>query len=496
VTDNSGTYSDFYTQLWNPAKAPVLYRQGSLNGKSVALNPLTGQTTFASLIGTIIPGSGDPVDGMNIDGLTGKSDFYTFQFLALAPRLGFAWDPKGNGKMVIRASGGVFYNRSTNNVPGSGAPPVVYTPTLYYSTIAAIPQAAATAVITPTTASAIYGHQNLERSHQFNLTIQRDIGFNTVVDAAYVGNFDRHARYPAVPGSNTETPIQLNPVPYQAYANPANLFNNTEINSNLLRTAYPGMGAISYVSFGLSAVNYHALQTSVQHRASHGLAFGGAYTFSKALGTQGLDPYNNTRQWYYGPLNHDRTHLASWNFAYTVPTFGAQSKIVKAVLGNWTMSGIGIVTTGAPVTPTCSSTAAFPYSDPGLTGTGNNSISGVRCEVVGDRKAFTQDFYHNFNTAAFGLAPIGTFGNTGIGVLRQPTWWNLDAALDKRVSLGERAALRLRFQAFNIFNHTEFSSMGSTFQWNAAGANLNTVTGQYTATKNPRQMALTARVEF
>ena len=496
VTDNSGTYAGFYTQLWDPKKAPVLYRQGSLNGKSVAVNPFTGQTTFASLIGTIIPGSGNPVDGMNIDGLTGQSDFYTFPYLGLAPRFGFAWDPKGNGKMVIRASGGVFYNRSTNNVPGSGAPPVVYTPTLYYSTIAGIPQAAANAVITPTTASAIYGNQKLERSHQFNLTIQRDIGFNTVADVAYVGNFDRHGRYPAVPGSNTETPIQLNPVPYQAYSDPANLFNNTEINANLLRTAYPGMGAISYVTFGLSAVNYHGLQTSVQHRLTRGLAFGAAYTFSKALGTQGLDPYTTQRKWYYGPLNQDRTHLASWNFSYNLPVFGAQSKIVRALFGNWTMSGIGIITTGAPATPTCSSTAAFPYSDPGLTGTGNNSISGVRCAVVADRKAFAQDFYHNFNTAAFGLAPIGTFGNTGIGVLRQPAWWNFDAALDKRVAIGERVALRLRFQAFNVFNHTEFNSIGTTYQWNAAGVNLNTLTGQFTGTQPPRQMALTARVEF
>ena len=122
VVDTSGTYSDFYSQLWNPAQAPVLYGQGSVGGKSAAVNPLTGQTTFASLIGTIIPGSGNPVDGMHIDGLTGKSDFYTFPYLALAPRLGFAWDPNGNGKMVIRASERAVHNRSTNNVPGSGAP--------------------------------------------------------------------------------------------------------------------------------------------------------------------------------------------------------------------------------------------------------------------------------------------------------------------------------------------------------------------------------------
>src|SRR5262249_562823 len=492
----SGTYSDFYPQLWDSGKAPVLYQQGSAAGKSAAVNPLTGQTTFASLIGTIIPGSGSPVDGMHIDGLTGKSDFYRFPFLGLAPRLGFAWDPSGNGRMVIRASGGLFYNRSTNNVPGSGAPPVVYTPTLYYSTISGIPQAASTAVITPTAASAIYGAQKLERTHQWNLTIQRDIGFNTVVDVAYVGNFDRNARYVAIPGSNTDATVQLNPVPYQAYANSANIFNNTEINANLVRTAYPGMGSINYTSFGLSAVNYHGLQASAQHRLTRGLAFGAAYTFSKALGAQGVDPYTNQRKWYYGPLNQDRTHLLSWNFSYAVPTFGAQSKVIKAVFGSWTMSGIGIITTGAPVTPTCSSTAAFPYSDPSLTGIGSNSISGVRCGVVADPQNFTQDFYHNFNTSAFALASIGTFGNAGVGILRQPTWWNFDAALDKKISIKERAALRLRFQAFNVFNHTEFNTIGTTYQWNAALANLNTTTGQYTATQPARQMAFTARIEF
>ena len=55
------------------------------------------------------------------------------------------------------------------------------------------------------------------------------------------------------------------------------------------------------------------------------------------------------------------------------------------------------------------------------------------------------------SAAAFGLAPIGTFGNTGAGTLRQPTWWNLDAALDRKIAIRERLALRLRFQAFNVF---------------------------------------------
>jgi hypothetical protein len=497
VSDNSGTLANFYPQLWNAGQAPVLYQQGSAAGKSAALNPLTGQTTFPSLIGTIVPGSGNPVDGMKIDGLTGNGDFYSFKGLELAPRLGFAWDPTGSGKMVIRASGGIFYNRTVTSIPSaSGTPPVVYTPILYYSTIGGIPQAAASAAISPTTASVIYGKQPIERTHEFNLTIQRDIGFNTVVDVGYVGNFDRHALGQGTPGSNVTFSEQLNPVPYRAYANASALFNNTEINSNLLRTAYPGMGAINYVAYAYSAVNYNGLQASAQHRMTHGLAFGVAYTFSKALGVQGLDPYTNQRQWYYGPLAQDRSQILSWNFAYNIPKPTTGIKAVRAVLGNWTISGIGVVTTGAPATPTCSSTAAFPASDPSLTGIGSNSITGVRCEVTADPKNVSQNFFNNFNTAAFGLAPVGTFGNTGIGVLRQPTWWNFDTSLDKKVSIKERVALRVRFQAFNIFNHTEFNRIGSTFQWNAAGTNLNTTTGQFTSTQPARQMALTARIEF
>jgi hypothetical protein len=490
VTDDSGTYSNFYQQLWDPAKKPVLYQQGLVGNTKVAVNPITGATTYNSLVGTIVPGSGNPVDGMRIDGLTGKGDFYTFAPLVLAPRLGFAYDPFGDGKTAIRASSGIFYNRTFASVPGSGAPPVVYTPVIYYSHIAEIPQAAASAAISPTAATSINGNQKIETDYQFNFTIQRDVGFKTVVDVAYVGNFNRHA---------LQT-FPLNPVPLGAYANPANLFQNTELTANLVRQAYPGMGAITYSTYSLSSVNYNALQMTAQHRATNGLVFGAAYTLSKALGSQGFDPYHNQRQWYYGPLPQDRKSLLSFNFLYTIPTSAITWKPAKMILSNWQLSGVGIVTTGAPINPTCSSTAAFPFNDPSLTGVGSGSISGVRCQAVANPQNYTQSFYSNFNTAAFTLAPASTttpsFGNIGVGILRQPTWWNFDTSLDKKVPIGERVALRIRFQAYNVFNHTEFNTMGTTFLFNAAGVNTNSTTGQFTNTQPQRQMALSLRLEF
>jgi hypothetical protein len=120
----------------------------------------------------------------------------------------------------------------------------------------------------------------------------------------------------------------------------------------------------------------------------------------------------------------------------------------------------------------------------------------ARCQEISDPRAFTQNFYSNFNTAAFAMAPYGSFGNTGLGIFRQPGTVNFDMSLDKAISLGERRVFRIKWQAYNVFNHAEFNAIGATYTFNAAGLNTNTQTGQYTSTLNPRQQVLTLRFEF
>jgi hypothetical protein len=312
----------------------------------------------------------------------------------------------------------------------------------------------------------------------------------------YIGNFDRHA----------QVTRQLNPVPLGAYANPANLYNNTEINPNLLRTAYPGMGSILYYGDGLSAVNYNALQLSVQHRMTRGLQFGATYSFSKALGTCGTynsgnpgcaigDPYHTDRGWYYGPIAWDLRHVLNINYAYQIP--GVSNKIAKHIVNNWTLSGIVSAQTGAPVTPSCSSVSAGAVnSDPSLSGVGTG-VTAARCQQIADPNSFAQSFYTNFNTSAFTLAAPGTFGNTGVGILRQPGWFNVDVTLDKRIPLGKESkrVLRARIEAYNVFNHAEFNTIGTTLQLSGT-TNLNTQWGQYTATNPARVLSTTLRFEF
>jgi predicted RecA/RadA family phage recombinase len=338
--DQTNSSSNFFPELYSNSKAGALYRPGCKVALSptgtcstanlIAVNPLTGATTYYALQGSVVPSSGDIVNGMHYN-QSGR--YWSYPAVNYSPRLGFAWDVNGDGKMSIRASGGVFYNRTGIQLPGLGSPPVVFTPMVYYGKVANLSSLGTSAqVLSPTNGTFFETNMASQRAYTVNFSFQRQMGFHTVLDIGYSGNFDRHAPE----GGFTNGGTNLNVIPYQAYAVSANVFNGAEINQNFLRGRWPGMGTIGYSSNDVSDLNYHGLSVSLNRRLSQGLFFGGSYTFSKALGTSGNDQYHtgkpittalgqtvtlpNRRQFYYGPNSTDRTHVLTVNYSYAFPS--------------------------------------------------------------------------------------------------------------------------------------------------------------------------------
>jgi hypothetical protein len=209
-----------------------------------------------------------------------------------------------------------------------------------------------------------------------------------------------------------------------------------------------------------------------------------------------LVPNNYSRN--YGPQGSDRRQTLSINYAYDIPRPGQalHNKALTIVADGWQVSGITVFSTGAPFTPSFGTTNSL-----NITGSTNE---GARIDVIGDPKANipTNPSLPNgglaFNPAAFAQAAVGTIGNAGTNIMYGPGYANFDASISRSIPIGsEKRQLKLRLEAFNVFNHTEFQNVSTSFTYNPAnGANTNASTGQYTSTKGPRILSLELRFQF
>ena len=298
----------------------------------------------------------------------------------MEPRLGLAWDLTGDGKTAIRASAGVFHNtRVSGNVnwQASRNPPLQLNPQIFYGTMATLLQS--TGSTFPSTVQGFDKNIETPTLYSYTAGVQRDIGWRTVLDVAYVGSQTDHL---------LQT-INLNTVPYGARFDPANQDPTRPGNplpDNFFRP-YPGYGDINYfLNNGIA--NYNALQVQANRRFSHGLQFGVAYTFSRSRDytsatetgtTPGrLPTYSDVREWTYGLSSFDQTHVAVINYTYDLPKVSSlwNNVVVRAVLDDWQISGITAFSSGTP----SGVALALQDSATDLTGGGD----GTRVVVTGD----------------------------------------------------------------------------------------------------------------
>lgn len=369
------------------------------------------------------------------------------------PRLGIAWDPRGNGRLSIRAAYGLYYEDFRSDLwtyPAVNQPFVIREfinnpPSLqdpYAGRVSPFPY-----VYSPETAkfkfpmglfTVIAPELDMAHMHQTSISVEQALPFKMVGKAAYVGKR----------AGNLIRMEQRNPATYIPG-------QSTLANTNARRLGMPPEYQRFREITATAGAQYDSLQLSISRRLSGGLTFMGSYTLGKFmdeysatnLGQTSQDPSNPRAEW--ARSDEDRRHVFNGSFFYEFPFFRDSPRVVSSVLGGWGLAGMVSITSGLPVN-------VVSGRDFSLTGVGFD-----RPDLVGDpvlehsNKAEMVARY--FNTAAFVANQPGRYGNAGRNLFSGPGYSSTNLSLTKAFGLpGRLGRLQVRAEAFNVFNQVNF----------------------------------------
>jgi len=444
-----------------------------------------------------------------------------------APRVGFAWDPFGKGRTSVRAGYGIYHEQFlvgfAEQIIGVN-PPYQENFTINNTrldnpgSIATNPPSAAASTIrgmdtdwkTP-----YMQHWSLDVQHQLNSQTVFTIGYYGSKGTHLVGVTEINDLPPGLalnsfcaPGNNTTatagvTLVRCQPANYAfrntattiAQGNP-NVVGTTTFTDNAILDQlrpYRGYRSITMLQPRYNS-NYHSLQMYLQRRFSGASQVSAAYTWSKNLTDSQNDRSNAPQNTFdiaseYSRSTLDRRHVFTMNYIYELPFFKGRHDLAGNVLGGWQASGIVTLNSGLPFTITTSSFDAA--------GLANNpaAIAGNRPNLLCDPNANAPHTLQQwFNTACFSPNPaVGTPvanvpGTAGRGVVQGPPTKRFDFTMTKNIRFSERVRLQLRGEGFNIFNHTNFRTIGTN-------VTLGTY-GTVTAVRDPRTIQLGAKLIF
>src|ERR1700722_5806460 len=489
-----GQYHQYYfvPGAYNPANAVSINTANNIPGQAPTQN-------------TIIPGSGNPYNGMVREGTNGlPKGGENFRWNNLGPRLGFAYDVFGDGKTAFRGGAGIFFERYQQNVFNFGGisnPPTVYTPTIYGGNIGNISPALANgAPLTPS--SGILSPDaagNIPTTYGYNLGIQQELPGKMVFDISYVGNASRHQVYvdelEQLPlGLTTSTPI---------------LSTVNNVTNAIL--PYKGYSSIHYSRWGASSV-YNGLQVKVTRRFSNTLTINADYTWSKVIDLFDQDneadviPDQAQLKKFYAPAGFDRRNVFNFQYVYNLPQFKGSNKLIQLAAGGWEYSGVTQLWGGSPCLNGSSPTS--DGCDLNSNGNlGNGGFGHIRPDYIGGpirvSPSHNQPAGQNpmwYNPAAFASPAPGSFGDFHRNSIYGPGILNFNMALYKNFNFTENTRIQLRFEGFNVFNHTQWANINNglsapTLSTPFSGANAGS-SGQITSARDPRQLQLGGKFYF
>ncbi|HEU4597641.1 MAG TPA: carboxypeptidase regulatory-like domain-containing protein [Pyrinomonadaceae bacterium] len=386
---------------------------------------------------------------------------------AIAPRLGIAWDPFGNGKTAIRAGVGQFFQRERVSIALGMVANAPFALSIGGERTLDDNGANTFVISGPPGGAPSRAHNPealLPNAWQWNLTVDQELWKDAVLEVGYVGNRALHQLI----SFDANQVLPQNRIAAALCGGDAGCVNN-------LRPAR-NFGFIAGFERSGSA-NYHSLQAMFKTRLFGKSQIQAAYTWSHSIGDAALDDSSggasvNTRtDTYDGSIDYgntgiNRPHIFVLNSVIYLPSFKGSNEFTRAALGGWEFATIYTASSGSSVIPRIANGSISNLQAGGLAGTGTsqsnvrpNRVPGVPCTI--DNGDPTQII----NPAAFTLVGtlIGSPGNASRGSCLGPGINNVDMSFYKnftpawlRKPFGESARVQLRLEMFNAFNHTQF----------------------------------------
>ncbi len=394
---------------------------------------------------------------------------------AFAPRVGLAWDVRGDGKWLVTSAYGIFYDPYYTGEGGPlqdpiSAPPYLQTPQVSTPNFAdpfngqnpfngTFSQDMTLLVLNP--------HLRLPYAQDWNVNIERALGNDWLLEIGYIGT----------KGTKLPRFIEANPAVYipgestQNNADQRRLYSGCTVTGTTPCT-YSSVGEIA----GISDSSYNALQVSLKRRFAHGFSMLASYTLSKTLddvssfnitgsasqsvaGENDLaqNPFDVKAEW--GRSMFDARHRLVLSYQWDLPWFKHPENWYGHILGNWQVNGITTLMSNTPFTVYDSSNPSLQGSAPEISG-----FFSSRPNIVGDPNTGScpggvpvRTAGCWFNTNAFAHAATGQFGDVGRNTMDGPAFQQWDFSAIKTIPIRESMNLQFRAEIFNIFNNVNFA---------------------------------------